>query len=60
MAHRLGAPAAVAIGGGVCLVGAGAFAWHLPGLRVEARQLVIAQGTAGGEPPGEMTIGSTR
>jgi hypothetical protein len=44
----------VAIGGLACLVGAGWFALQLPKIRVEARRLIVAQATGGGEPP-EMT-----
>jgi len=55
VADRLGAPLTVAIGGAACLLGAGAFALRLPGLRGEARQLIIAQGMAGGEPPEELS-----
>jgi MFS family permease len=58
VAHKLGAPLAVSIGGVGCLVGAGVFALRLPGLRTEARQLIIAQGMAGGEPPEEMNVRS--
>jgi len=57
VADRLGAPLTVAIGGVACLVGAGAFALRLPGLSGEARQLIIAQGMAGGEPPEQLTAG---
>jgi hypothetical protein len=31
------------------------FAWRLPRLRVEARELIIAQTMTGGSPPEEMT-----
>ncbi len=55
MAARVGAPATVAIGGLVCVAAAGVFALKLPGLRVEARRLIVAQGIAGGEPATEMT-----
>jgi MFS family permease len=54
-ASHLGAPVAVAVGGAGCLVGAGVFARRLPGLRGEARRLIIAQGMVGGEPPDQMT-----
>jgi MFS family permease len=54
VAEKLGAPWAVAIGGAVCLVGSAIFARRLPGLRDQARQLIIAQGMAGGEPPEQM------
>ncbi|MBI3670978.1 MAG: MFS transporter [Acidobacteria bacterium] len=58
VAQKLGAPWTVAIGGAVCLVGAGIFARRLPGLRTQAQQLIIAQGMAGGEPPEEMNVRS--
>jgi MFS family permease len=54
-AHRLGAPLTVALGAGGCVIGAALFALRLPRLRGEARQLIIAQGMLGGEPPEEMT-----
>jgi MFS family permease len=55
VAERLGAPRTVAIGGVVCILSAAFFALRLPVLRVEARQLIVAQGLAGGEPPQEIT-----
>jgi len=55
MADRLGAPWAVAIGGVAAIVGAGLFGRKLPVFRGEARQLIIAQAVAGGEPSEEMT-----
>lgn len=36
LAERIGAPATVAIGGGVCMATAALFAWHLPSLRAKA------------------------
>jgi MFS family permease len=54
-AEHLGAPVTVAVGGAGCVVGAGLFARLLPGLRVEARRLIVAQGMVGGEPPDQMT-----
>ncbi len=56
IADRLGAPITVAIGGVACIVGAAVFAARLPGWRAEARQLIIAQGVAGGDPAQEMTV----
>jgi len=56
LADRLGAPMTVAIGGLASVAGA----WcgvQLPKIRVEARQLIIAQGMAGGEPAEEMSAG---
>ena len=54
LAERLGAPLTVAIGGLASLVGACWFGLQLPKIRVEARQLIVAQAVAGGEPS-EMT-----
>jgi MFS family permease len=55
MAERAGAPRTVAIGGIVCLGAATIFRLRLPGIRGEARQLIIAQGLAGGDPAQEIT-----
>jgi predicted MFS family arabinose efflux permease len=55
VAERLGAPKAIAIGGMICIGAAAIFAQRLPALRVEARQLIVAQGLAGGDPPAEVT-----
>jgi hypothetical protein len=55
MAERAGAPRTVAIGGLVCVVAAIAFRLRLPAIRGEARQLIVAQGLAGGDPPQEIT-----
>jgi MFS family permease len=55
MAERIGAPHTVAIGGAICLVAATVFRSRLPKLRGEARQLILAQGLAGGDPPQEIT-----
>jgi hypothetical protein len=54
LAERLGAPMTIAIGGVASLAGAGWFGMQLPKIRVEARRLIVAQATAGGEPA-EMT-----
>jgi MFS family permease len=54
LADRLGAQVTVAIGGIASIAGAGWFALHLPKIRVEARRLIVAQASAGGEPS-EMT-----
>jgi len=40
----------------VCLVAAAVFATRLSALREEARQLIVAQGLAGGHPPADVTI----
>jgi len=55
VAERIGAPHTVAIGGFVCLGAAGIFAMRLPALRDEARQLIVAQELAGGDPAAEVT-----
>jgi len=54
LAHHIGAPITVAIGGATCVVGAILFGRALPDLRIEARRLIIAQGLAGGEPAQEL------
>ena len=55
VAHRLGAPWTVAIGGVACIAGAVAFGMALPTFRKQARELVLAQGMVGGAPAQEMT-----
>jgi MFS family permease len=55
LAARIGAPKTIAIGGLVCVGAAAIFAQRVPALRVEARQLIVAQGLAGGDPPAEVT-----
>jgi MFS family permease len=55
IAHRLGAPITVALGGSVCMVGSLVFRSKWPALRGEARELIVAQGMEGGEPPEEMS-----
>jgi MFS family permease len=54
LAHHIGAPITVAIGGVACVIGAIWFWRALPDLRIEARRLIIAQGLAGGEPAQEL------
>lgn len=54
VAEWTGAPGAVALGGGVCIVGALVFRLGLPAMRLEARRLVKAQAslqTLSEEPP---------
>jgi len=58
LAQRLGAPATVAAGGVISIIGAAIFAWRLPVLRVEARRLMITQEAAAGDPARAMTAGS--
>jgi MFS family permease len=54
-ADRLGAPLTVALGGAVSVVGAGVFWSRWPALRVAARELIVAQQMAGGDPAEEIT-----
>jgi len=54
VAHRLGAPLTVAIGGAACIAGSIVFGSKWPALRPAARQLIVAQGMRSGEPPEEM------
>jgi MFS family permease len=55
LAHRIGAPITVAVGGVACVLGAIWFGRALPTMRIEARRLIIAQGLAGGEPEQELS-----
>jgi MFS family permease len=55
LAHKLGAPMTVGIGGVVAIVGAGLFGLKLPALRPAAREMIVAQQLAGGSPAQEMT-----
>jgi MFS family permease len=57
LAHHLSAPITVTLGGGVCIVGAAVFWSRWPGLRHEARQMIVAMQMAGGEPAEETTGG---
>ena len=54
-AERIGAPMTIALGAGICLIAATAFAFRLPAFRIVARELIVAQETAGGMPPPEIT-----
>jgi len=54
-ADRLGAPLTVSMGAVACIGGATLFGLQLPKIRVEARQLIIAQAMTPGAPPEEMT-----
>jgi len=54
LADRLGAPLTVAIGGLAAVAGAWWFGVQLPKIRVEARELIVAQAMAGGDPAEEM------
>lgn len=55
VANRIGAPHTVLLGGIACLAGALIFGLRWPGLRGEARQLILAQAMSSGEPPEEIT-----
>jgi hypothetical protein len=46
LAEHIGAPATVAAGAVACGIGAGWFALYLPGIRQEARELILAQSAA--------------
>jgi hypothetical protein len=50
LAGRFGAPAAVATGGVACIAGAIVFGLNLSALRPIARQLIISQELAAGDP----------
>jgi MFS family permease len=50
LADRWGAPAVVAVGGGACIAGAAVFGWNLPGLRKDARELILSLEAAAGLP----------
>jgi hypothetical protein len=60
LAHKLGAPLTVSMGAVACIGGAALFALQLPKIRVEARELIVAQGMTGGAPAEEMTTGAAR
>jgi MFS family permease len=55
VAHHIGAPWTVALGGVACIGGSVLFLLHLPSIRGEARELILAQGMTGGSPAEEMT-----
>ncbi len=55
VAHALGAPLTVAIGGVVCIAGSLIFASRRSMYRGEVRRLILAQGLAGGDPEDEIT-----
>ncbi|MGH9547519.1 MAG: MFS transporter, partial [Terriglobales bacterium] len=54
-AEHLGAAFTVSVGAVACMGAAVLFFFHLPKIRVEGRQLIVAQEIAGGEPSVEMT-----
>lgn len=47
LAHEIGAPWTVAAGGTACIAGAMVFRSHLPRVRAEGRELVLAQAASG-------------
>ncbi len=55
VAEHLGATFTVSVGAVACIGAAFLFFFQLPKIRVEARQLILAQEVAGGEPSAEMT-----
>jgi MFS family permease len=57
LAHKLGAPLTVSMGAVACIGGAALFGLQLPKIRVEARQLIVAQGMVAGDPPEEIAAG---
>ncbi len=58
LAGHLGAPATVGVGGLTSIIAAAGFALWLPSLRAEARELIVAQQVAHGDPPQELAGGS--
>lgn len=55
LAHRLGAPSTVAIGGLTCLAGALLFVLRSPHLGYKPRDIIVAVETAGADPPDKGT-----
>jgi hypothetical protein len=53
LADRIGAPLTISMGSVACVGGAVLFGLNLPRIRVEARRLIVAQSSAGGDPPDE-------
>ena len=56
IAHRIGAPWTVAIGGLACIAGAAAFGMVLPAFRQQAREMVLAQGMTSLARAQEMSV----
>lgn len=56
IAHNIGAPWTITIGGVACICGSAVFASKLAQFRQEARELIIAQTMEGGAPAAEMTV----
>jgi MFS family permease len=55
LAHKLGAPVTVGIGGVVAIVGAAVFGSKLSAIRPAVREMIVAQQMSGGAPAEEMT-----
>jgi hypothetical protein len=55
LAHAVGAPTTVALGGAISIIGGIVFATRLPALHPVARELIAAQQMAGGAPAQEVT-----
>jgi len=55
LAHHIGAPLTLALGGLGCLAGSATFGVFLPGLRSDTRRMIVAQQMAGGDPAQEQT-----
>ena len=55
LAHRLGAPLTVAVGGSVCIIGAAVFGLCLPALGYEPPEMIVALHMTGGSPADETT-----
>ena len=55
LAHGIGAPMTVAIGGVIALISGTVFGSRLPKLRPMARELIVAQQMSGGTPAQEIT-----
>jgi len=55
VADRVGAPIAVMAGGAITIVAAAIFSMRLPSLRGPAREMILAQQQAGGDPAEETT-----
>jgi MFS family permease len=55
VADRVGAPVAVIVGGAITIAAAAVFSMRLPALRGPAREMILAQQQAGGNPAEETT-----
>ncbi len=55
LAHHLGAPITVAIGGVVCILAGAGFGLRLPPFRYDADHMIVALRMAGGDPADETT-----